>query len=66
VACIYRQELARMNQQLQLEPDTSAASATGSGNGSRDKMASSSAKRRGDVTSRGRRQQPAAISGSGL
>ena len=55
-----------MNQQLQLEPDTSA-SATGSG-GSRDKMASSARRRGGggDVTARGRRQQPPPpISGSG-
>ena len=54
-----------MNQQLQLEPDTSA-SATGSGGGSRDKTASSARRRvgGGDVTARGRRQQQA-ISGSG-
>jgi len=70
VACIYRQELARMNQQLQLEPDTSAATGTSNG-GSRDKMAAASKRRHGggDATARGRRQQqqqqPTMISGSG-
>jgi len=53
-----------MNQQLQLEPDTSA-SATGSSNGSRDnKMAPARRRGGGDAAARGRRQQQT-ISGSG-
>ena len=52
-----------MNQQLQLEPDTSAP-ATGSGSGSRDSKMAPARRRGGDVTARSRRQQQG-ISGSG-
>ena len=47
-----------MNQQLQLEPDTSA-SATGNSSGSRDNKMASARRRGGDVTARSRRQQQA-------
>lgn len=54
-----------MNQQLQLEPDTSAP-ATGSGGGSRDnKMASARRRGGGDVTAARSRRQQQAISVSG-
>ena len=48
-----------MNQQLQLEPDTSAP-ATGSSVGSRDNKMASARRRGGDVTARSRRQQQTA------
>ena len=54
-----------MNQQLQLEPDTSAP-ATGSGGGSRDnKMACARRRGGGDVTAARSRRQQQTISGSG-
>ena len=53
-----------MNQQLQLEPDTSGAPAAGNGNGSRDGNKMAPARRRGgDVAARNRRQQQGSISG---